>query len=122
MKPVFLDTVGLIAIWDQDDQWHQPAALAFQRLKSSRAPVMTTRFILAECGNAAARTPFRLDVDGLRLTLEMANGLIFPNEDDWRSAWSAYCRGESGKAGLVDQLSFAVMMTPTPSPISTPFG
>ena len=53
MKPVVLDTVGLIAAWDQDDQWHEPAALAFQSLKSSRAPLLTTTFILAECANAA---------------------------------------------------------------------
>src|SRR4051812_40035509 len=22
VKPVFLDTVGLISLWDEDDQWH----------------------------------------------------------------------------------------------------
>lgn len=26
MTPVFLDTVGLIAIWDEDDQWHSRAS------------------------------------------------------------------------------------------------
>jgi predicted nucleic acid-binding protein len=109
VKPVFLDTVGLIAIWDQDDQWHVPASVAFRRLKAIRAPVATTTFILAECGNAAARTAFRRDVDVLRQSLEIARGLIFPDEDDWRTAWNGYRRGESGQAGLVDQLSFAVM-------------
>ena len=48
MKPVFLDTVGLIAIWDQDDQWHEPASLAFERLKGNRVPVVATTFVLAE--------------------------------------------------------------------------
>jgi len=25
MTPVFLDSVGLIALWDKDDQWHDAA-------------------------------------------------------------------------------------------------
>ncbi len=25
MNPVFLDTVGLIAVWDKADQWHDDA-------------------------------------------------------------------------------------------------
>ena len=33
MNPVFLDTVGMIAVWDDNDQWHAGAK--------------------AECGNAA---------------------------------------------------------------------
>jgi uncharacterized protein len=109
MKPVFLDTVGLLAIWDQDDQWHEPASLAFQTLKATRTPVVTTTFILAECGNNAARTAFRLDVDDLRQRLEMSGGLIYPEKDDWRMAWDGYRHAEAGQAGLVDQISFAVM-------------
>jgi hypothetical protein len=29
MTPVFLDTVGLIALWDKDDQWHGSAETAY---------------------------------------------------------------------------------------------
>ena len=54
MTPVFFDTVGLIALWDEDDQWHAAASRAFEQIKASRAPVVTTSYILAECGNAAA--------------------------------------------------------------------
>ena len=32
MTTVFLDTVGLLALWDQTDQWHDPAVAAFDRL------------------------------------------------------------------------------------------
>jgi hypothetical protein len=28
MNPVFLDSVGLIAVWDTDDQWHAVADTA----------------------------------------------------------------------------------------------
>ena len=74
-----------------------------------RAPLATTTYIQAECGNAAARTAFRLEVDVLRARLELAGRLIFPTEDDWRAAWNGYRAGQAGDAGLVDHLSFAVM-------------
>jgi predicted nucleic acid-binding protein len=109
VKPVFLDTVGLIALWDRGDQWHEPAARAFDGLKAARAPVVATSYVLAECANAAARTPFRLEVDVLRARLEAAAGLIVPTAEDWRSAWDGYRRGDAGQAGLVDHLSFVVM-------------
>jgi predicted nucleic acid-binding protein len=109
VKPVFLDTVGLVARWDRNDQWHEPASRAFAALSASRAPVVTTSYVIAECANAVARTPFRLQVDVVRTRLEAASRLIFPTEADWRSAWDAYRRGDAGQAGLVDQLSFVVM-------------
>ncbi len=109
MIPVFLDTVGLVATWDEDDQWHEAAARAFEHLKGARRGLITTTYILAECGNAAARTAFRLEVDVLRERLELAGCLLLPGADDWSVAWHGYRRGEAGAAGLVDNLSFAVM-------------
>jgi predicted nucleic acid-binding protein len=109
VSPAFLDTVGLIATWDRDDQWHESASRAFARLLSARTPLVTTTYILAECGNAAARTPFRRDVCDLREKLEMSGRLIVPTEADWLLAWENYRRGEVGQAGLVDHLSFVVM-------------
>jgi predicted nucleic acid-binding protein len=109
LSPIFLDTVGLIATWDEDDQWHEAASRAFERLVCDRRTVLTTTYVLAECGNAAARTPFRRDVTDLRQRLEAGGRLITPNEDDWELAWESYGRGEAGQAGLVDHLSFAVM-------------
>jgi uncharacterized protein len=109
VNPVYLDTVGLIALWDEDDEWHDAASRAFEQVKAARAPVVTTSYILAECGNAAARTAFRLEVDTLRSRLEVGGGLIFPTVDDWRSAWDGYRQSQAGAAGLVDHLSFVVM-------------
>lgn len=48
MTKVFLDTVGLVALWDADDQRHEAAAKAFERLHASRAILTTTRFVLLE--------------------------------------------------------------------------
>ena len=109
MSPAFLDTVGMIAIWDRGDQWHEAAVQAFHQLLSKRTPLVTTNYILAECGNAAARTLFRRDVFELRETLESGGRIITPTDDDWLLAWENYRRGEAGQAGLVDHLSFVVM-------------
>lgn len=106
---VFLDTVGLIALWDESDQWHDAAEAAFQSLRSARTELLTTTFILLECGNAASRRPYRSAVDDLREILETSNALVTPTDADWQSAWTAYRRGEADQAGIVDHISFAVM-------------
>jgi predicted nucleic acid-binding protein len=109
MSVVFLDTVGLIAQWDTTDQWHTLAEAAYQQIKAQRKSVLTTTFILLECGNTAARRTFRGDVCALRLALELRNELIVPTDDDWRIAWAAYERGEAAQSSVVDHVSFVVM-------------
>lgn len=37
MTPVFLDSVGLIALWNERDQWHVAATRAFADLRAKRA-------------------------------------------------------------------------------------
>jgi predicted nucleic acid-binding protein len=63
---VFLDTVGLLAIWDESDQWHRAAQTCFADLLDSRTDLMTSTAVLLECGNAAARRPYRSAVSRLR--------------------------------------------------------
>jgi predicted nucleic acid-binding protein len=109
VNAVFLDTVGLLSLWDTSDQWHSAAEQAFTRITSQRVPVLTTTFVLLECGNAAARRPYRLAVDRLRETLESNRLLIRPTEEDWQQAWQAYQRDEANRAGIVDHVSFTVM-------------
>lgn len=109
MTAAFLDTVGLLALWDASDQWHGAAEEAFHSLDRARAPLVTTTFVLLECGNAAARRPYRLAVDRLREKLEGGGLLVAPTTDDWLRAWQAYVRGEAGRAGIVDHTSFVVM-------------
>src|SRR5437879_236565 len=109
MTPVFLDTVGLIALWDKDDQWHPAAENAYQKMVAQRQSGLTTTFILLECGNTAARRTFRSDVCALRQTLELRDELVLPTNEDWLNAWAAYERREAGQAGTVDHVSFQVM-------------
>ena len=109
MTAVFLDTVGLLALWDTSDQWHEDAEKASSLLSGTRPRLLTTTFVLLECGNAAARRPYRAAVDRLRERMESAGVLIAPNEEDWRLGWTAYRKREIGDAGIVDHVSFVVM-------------
>ncbi len=59
MTPVFLDTVGLVAAWNRSDQWHAAATAAFSNLLQRQVPLVTTSSVLLECGNEAARRPYR---------------------------------------------------------------
>src|ERR1022692_190869 len=100
---------GCWPLWNNDDQWHRAAKGAFVPISDGRTTLVTTPFILAECGNAASRTPFRAEADRLRLEFEAAETLIRPIEADWHQAWNAYQRGEADAAGIVDHISFTVM-------------
>ena len=109
MNFVFLDTVGLLAVWDESDQWHSAANAALADITQNGVITLTTTFVLLECGNAAARRPYRTAVERLRLALDAAQSLVQPTADDWTEAWKSYVRGEGAGAGIVDQVSFIVM-------------
>jgi predicted nucleic acid-binding protein len=109
MTDVFLDTVGLIAAWDTTDQWHSAADGAYRRLLSQGRRLVTTGFVLLECGNAATRRPFRQRVNVLRRALVDEGLLMEPTPEEVEEAWATYDRGEAGQAGIVDHISFIVM-------------
>ena len=109
MSDVFLDTVGLLAVWNKADQWHAPAEAAYQVLHRIGARLLTTPLVLWECGNAAARRPFRSRVNRLRSFLMQEQLLIAPTSEEIESAWRAYDQGEAAQAGIVDHVSFVVM-------------
>lgn len=73
MSAVFLDTVGLLALWDASDQWHAAAEATFANLGREKASLTTTSFVLLECANAAARRPYRQAVERLRGRMESNN-------------------------------------------------
>jgi predicted nucleic acid-binding protein len=106
---VFLDTVGLLATWDERDQWHTSAAPVFFQLLKENAVLFTTEFVLAECANAAARKPYRSQVAILRDQLAAQNRITKLEYDTLAAAWLAYRQGNSQAAGLVDQVSLIEM-------------
>src|SRR5438105_3839501 len=97
MTHAFLDTVGLLAVWNSSDQWHAVATAVYQQLLALRRPILTTTFVLLECGNAASRNSvLRSHVADARRWLERNDLLIVPTADDWTEAWAAYERREAG--------------------------
>lgn len=74
---VFLDTVGMLALWNRRDQWHAAASQAFSELAGSRSRLVTTPYVLMECGNAASRHPFRKLVVVLRHELVQGDDLLY---------------------------------------------
>jgi predicted nucleic acid-binding protein len=105
----FLDTVGLLALWNRSDQWHVDADRAFRGILADGVPLISTRPVLLECGNAAARKPYRLEAERLRTELEAGGYLVEISQEDWEGAWACYRRCEADGAGIVDHLSFQVM-------------
>ena len=109
MSLVFMDSVGLLALWSESDQWHQMAERAFAEITRNRDALLTTTFVMLECGNAVARKGFRNEANDLRERFEKSRTLIWPTETDWKLAWQNYQRGEADAAGIVDHVSFVVM-------------
>jgi predicted nucleic acid-binding protein len=72
MSLVFLDTVGLLATWDESDQWHTGAVAAAGQIAAHGDDLFTTTFVLLECANALARFESRHKLDDLRR--DLANG------------------------------------------------
>jgi len=109
MPPVFLDTVGLIALWDQADPWHPLALPAYERLIRQRRILTTTLYILLECGNTAAKKPYRDAVTDIYHRLDRHGLLLVPSPREHHEAWMAYTQKRNAAAGLVDQYSFVAM-------------
>lgn len=108
MRTVLLDSSGLIALWDESDQWHDAAVDAFQNLVPPVRLISTT-FVLMECGNAAARRRYRSEVAVLWRRLRRDGDLLVPSDEQVQEAWEAYWKRSPGAAGIVDLVSFEVM-------------
>ena len=109
MRIVLLDTVGLTALWDESDQWNEPAGAAMKLLDNPGTRLVATSQILLECANSASRRPYRADVCDLRDRLIKKNDLIESSVADIEIAWAAYRLDRAGGASIVDHISFIVM-------------
>jgi predicted nucleic acid-binding protein len=109
METVFLDSVGMLALWNRRDQWHAVAAKAFKPLVTTPSRFVTTTLVLYECGNAAARLSFRGQVVKTYRSMINTGAVILPTDADIEEGWKNYDRDGRGAAGIVDQISFAVM-------------
>lgn len=109
MRNVFLDTVGLLAVKERSDQWHEVAWAAMLDFSSSNTRTWSSDLVMLECGNASARKPFRDDIVAIRRDLIELGTLAKPTDAEVDAAWDAYDKRFAGGAGIVDQVSFILM-------------
>lgn len=81
----------------------------FTDLIQRQVPLLTSSYVLLECGNEAARRPYRAKVVDLCQRLADDGLLIEPTPSDIIQAWDDYARGLAGSAGIVDHVSFTLM-------------
>jgi predicted nucleic acid-binding protein len=104
MTPVFLDTVGILALLERSDQWHDTATQVWASLNRAGRPMRTTTFVFLECGNAVARKPYRQRLAEIRREFQADGTLVTPTDVDVDAAWNAFERGEAAQAGVVDHI------------------
>ena len=59
MTSVFLDTSGLIALVNTDDQWHRKAEIVWAKLSESAARLITSSLVLIELADGLSRVHHR---------------------------------------------------------------
>ncbi len=109
MNRVFLDTVGLLAVWNKSDQWHSASVDAMKSLIDQNVDCYCSDSIFLECGNAAARTSVRDEVVRFRSLTVTSDLLLTPTDEELELAWSSYSSRSGAGAGIVDQISFVLM-------------
>ena len=108
---VFLDTVGLVAVLNKDDEYHLEAKKIFSNIGREQRGVVTTNFILGEVGNVLTRTKPRDDVLWLikELNRDASAEVVHVDQGLFLSAADLYHQRNDKAWGLVDCISFSLM-------------
>lgn len=112
MIPVFLDTSGLIALVNKDDQWHEAAEWAWSELVAGGAPFLTTSLILIEIGDGLSKIRQRQGAIELynRLRASRRTEILQIGEDEQERGWNLFRNRKDKEWGITDCISMAVMM------------
>ncbi len=92
MSFVFLDTLGLIAVVNQDDQWHVRANVVWRELLARRTKFVTTSLVLIELGDGLSRIRERHLAVQLYDRLRNTNAveIVHPSEELEHRGWTLY--------------------------------
>ena len=110
MKPVFLDTCGLIAALNTRDQWHVQAKAVWSTLIASNAPLLTTSLVLIELGDGLARIDqrqFALDLRAKLLESPIVEIVTVTTTLEQRG-WDLYGNRADKGWGITDCVSFVL--------------
>lgn len=111
MNLVFLDTSGLIAVVNADDQWHATAEAAWKELVAADRPLITTSLVLIELGDGLARIRHR------RLAIQIHDRLrtsarvevVQTTQDHEERAWQLFRKTSDKEWGMTDCVSIITM-------------
>jgi predicted nucleic acid-binding protein len=110
MNPVFLDTSGLIAVVNIDDQWHALAEAIWHDLVASPVPLITTSLVLIEIGDGLSRIehrPLALELRS-RLLASSRIEVIQTSADGESRAWGLFAQRDDKEWGVTDCASILV--------------
>jgi len=111
VNSVFLDTSGLVAVANVDDQWHSKGVDIWTKLVASRAPLVTTSLVLIELADGLSRVRHRdlalRIVDGLRSSDRVT---IVQSDHTLESrAWQLFRDRVDKEWGMTDCVSIMLM-------------
>jgi predicted nucleic acid-binding protein len=111
MNRFFLDTAYAIALSAVTDQYHQKAELLSRQIETETIPLITTRAVILEIGNALAKLCYRAAAIKLLDSLEEdTNVEIIPlSEELYSQAMELYRQRPDKEWGITDCISFVVM-------------
>ena len=107
----FLDTSYAIALSVESDEHHQLAVELAEQLEAKQSPIVTTRAVLLEIGNALSKKRYREAAGELLDALEQDPQVdIVPlTEDLYQQALGLFSSRQDKEWGMVDCVSFVVM-------------
>jgi predicted nucleic acid-binding protein len=105
---IFVDTSFVIALINEDDQYHKPAQALSHEFEAS--PLITTDAVLLEIGNALAKDFRKQAVDVIKVFRSGSNTEVLDvDERLFEMGLEIFERYADKDWGLVDCISFAAM-------------
>ena len=111
MKHIFLDTSGLIAVANTDDQWHSEAERVWAEIIASRARLVTSSLVLIEIGDGLSRVEHRpLALQIYRALHSSERVQIVQSDNDLEGrAWQLYQARPDKDWGMTDCVSMILI-------------
>ena len=108
---MFLDTSGLVAVVNADDQWHSQAVAAWDELRLSRRWLITSSLVLVEIGDGLSRIWHRSLAVALneRLRASSRVDVVSVTDEIEAKAWELFRQRPEKEWGMTDCVSMTVM-------------
>jgi predicted nucleic acid-binding protein len=111
VTPIFLDTAGLIAWINKDDQWHELARRKWSELIDARNPLITSSLVLVEIGDGLSRIHLR--ELAVKLNRQIGRSaqveIVHVTPELQADGWAIFGERADKDWGITDCISFAIM-------------